>query len=144
MTSIRGVPLEIMRTVLMGRTLDRVLRHEPDSDESFPTASSRLTTRDAEMMRAAFEETFAGMDFRVVHAAISDALRGVRGWKSSAIASAKRVAEIKDVGESELPTDETVESGASRVQAVLDRPATLELFAEFDRRFDAAIGRLIV
>lgn len=144
MTSIRGVPLEIVRTVLLGRTLDRVLRHEPLSDELSPAPPSRLTARDAELMRVAFEETFARMDFQVVHAAMSDALRGVRGWKASAIASAKRVAETKDGDDKELPADEAVESGASRVQAVLDRPATLELFAEFDRRFDAAIGRLTV
>ncbi|GAA5505834.1 hypothetical protein [Novipirellula caenicola] len=128
-TSIRGVPLEIMRTVLLGRTLDRYLKRDD------MTLNSELAAR----MRLAFEETFAHMDFRVLHAAMIDALASVSGWKSAAIAVATRVAGKEEVEETEMQSNPKVDDGAERLEEVLDRPETLELFSEFDRRFDAAM-----
>ncbi len=129
-TSIRGVPLEIMQTVLLGRTLRRQL-----ADKDFDP-------RQADLMRAAFDESFARMDFHAVRAAITDVLREVQGWKSSAIESARKVSSTSSEVERSLPTSEGVESTATTVQQVLERPETAKLFDEFDRRFDAAFSRL--
>ncbi|EMI17427.1 hypothetical protein RMSM_05656 [Rhodopirellula maiorica SM1] len=133
-TSIRGVPLEIMRTVLLGRTLDRYLERDEIT----------LNSHNANQMRLAFDETFARMDFRVLRAALTDALSSVSGWKSAAIAVATRVAGQKETAEQDLQSDPKVDSGAKRITEVLDRPDTLELFAEFDRRFDEAIKQMDV
>ncbi len=78
-TSIHGVPLEIMQTVLLGRTLRRQL-------ESGTFDPNQVTN-----MRLAFEDAFAGMDFHAVRAAITDTLRSVQSWKSSAIDSARKI-----------------------------------------------------
>ncbi len=131
-TSIHGVPLEIMRMVLVGRTLDRVLR-----DGEVPPTSGQ-----AARMRLAFDDTFTHMDFRVIRAAVSDSLSSVSGWKAAAIASAKQILGHEKRSDETLTTESQVDTGAERVQAVLERPETLELFAEFDRRFDAALSRL--
>jgi hypothetical protein len=128
-TSARGVPLEIMRVVLIGRTLDRRLRE------------GNFTAADAPRLRAAFEKAFAGMDLRVVRAAMKDALAGVSGLKSAAIKSARQVAGHPDDPEAVNQAEPTVQAGATQVQQALDRPEMLELFAEFDRRVDEALAR---
>ncbi|MDV6032398.1 MAG: hypothetical protein F9B45_20380 [Phycisphaera sp. RhM] len=130
-TSVRGVPLEIMRTVLLGRTLERYLRNE------------QLNGRadQATRMHAAFEQSFKRMDFQVIKAAISDALASVGGWKAAAMKSAKRILESEDATGKELESEPEVDIGANEVQAVLDRPETLKLFAQFDQRFDEAMAQ---
>ncbi len=131
LTSVRGVPLEITRMVLLGRTLDRQLRRDS------LTLNSQQSTR----MRSAFDESFARMDFHVVRATVSDALSSVNGWKSAAMASAQRLIKENGNAEETIESEPKVDDGATHVQSVLGRPETLELFAEFDRRFDAAMNR---
>lgn len=131
-TSIRGVPLEIMRMILLGRTLDRHLRDESATTD--PIQSAR--------MRVAFEESFARMDFRVVRAAMTDALTSVKGWKSAAIAAAQGLTESGSGNEEMIESAPKIDAGAANIQQVLDRPETMELFAEFDRRFDEALTRV--
>ena len=131
-TSVRGVPLEVTRTVLLGRTLDRYL-----NEQKIVATPEHLTK-----MRKAFEGSFKRMDLHIVRAAIGDALSGVSGWKSGAKESAKAVAGPKDAEEDGLETTEDVEAGANKVEEVLQQPEMLSLFAEFDQRFDEAIERL--
>ncbi len=132
-TSVRGVPLEVMRTVLLGRTLERYLKTERLSGDAEQAAK----------MQAAFDESFKRMDFRVVKAAIADALTSVDGWKSAAIKSAKQVVESEDASWEELDVESKGGFGTSEVQAALDRPETLQLFAEFDLRFDQAMSQTV-
>ena len=130
-TSVRGVPLEIMETVLMGRTLRRQL------------SSGQFDPAHAAAMRVALDEAFARMDFRAVRAAIMDALRGVRTWKLSAMRSARRLLSKAPASEATLAANEGVQQSAARVEKVLERPETLRLFEEFDQRFDEAYGRAL-
>ena len=132
-TSVRGVPLEVTRTVLLGRTLDRYLREQKVVDSPEYLAK----------MRTAFEQSFKRMDFRIVRAAIGGALSGIGDWKSGATESAKAVAGPKDAEQDGLDTTEDVEAGANKVEEVLERPETRSLFAEFDQRFDESLQRLI-
>ena len=131
-TSVRGVPMEVMRTVLLGRTLDRYLREQKIT--ATPDQSAK--------MRVAFDESFARMDFRVVRAAISDALSGISGWKAGAMKSAKAVAGPKDAEEDGLEETQGVAEGAVKIEKVLQRPEMLDLFTEFDQRFDETYARL--
>ncbi|QDV23621.1 hypothetical protein [Aureliella helgolandensis] len=131
-TSIRGVPLEIVRTVLLGRTLDRYLRNGPVA----------INDLSAKHMRTAFDAAFARMDFHVVQAAMADALSSVGGWKSAAIKCAKSLANGNESAEPQIESEPKVDDGATNVQQVLDRPETLELFAKFDQRFDEILNGL--
>ena len=126
LTSVRGVPLEIMRMVLLGRTLDRQLRMNANS----------TTAQQAAQMRIAFDESFARMDFHVIRAAMADALSNVSGWKTA------EIVDSSDITDRQIESGPKVDASATQVQQVLDRPETLELFVEFDQRFDDAMKRL--
>lgn len=138
-TSVRGVPLEIMRTVLMGRTLDRYLTNGKIGES---TSSAVESTSRALQMRTAFEIAFAQMDWRAVRAAVKDALGAVDQWKVAAVDSAKQVFDQKDDEVEQLETRPAVQASAEQVEKVLQRSETLTLFAEFDRRFDEAMQNL--
>ncbi|TWU44865.1 hypothetical protein Q31b_00350 [Novipirellula aureliae] len=127
-TSIRGVPLEIMRTVLLARSLDRILQSGPESIDS----------EQAKAMRQAFDQTFKRMDFRVFKAAMSDVFDGVSGLKAAAIGAARRIAQNEEESPEKLEAEQPLRKGAERVQEVFNRPEILKLFAEFDRRYEKA------
>jgi hypothetical protein len=127
-TSVRGVPLEIVRMVLLGRTLDRCLREDRIS-----------TDYSAKKMRAAFEEAFAKIDFRVIRAGLNDVMSRTVGWKTSATKSARKLAEVGQPEADVLSTSDEVDRGATEIEAVLQRPEMLSIFADFDQRFDAAM-----
>ncbi|KLU07363.1 hypothetical protein RISK_000441 [Rhodopirellula islandica] len=135
LTSVRGVPMEIIRMVLLGRTLDRLLKEEV-------IAAGPVRPQQVVAMREAFEEAFARMDFRVVRAGMSDALAGATGWKESAMDLAAKVAgrenEAQPAGD--LRADENMEAGAKQLEEVLERPELVAAFIEFDDRFDDAFA----
>lgn len=129
-TSVHGVPLEITRTVLLGRTLQRHLRQQPKIDIS-----------EALRMREAFDLAFARMDFRALRAALSDAYRSVQGGKAAGIEMARKVATDRAAADGEIEVDDSVQQSASRLEQVFSMPETARLFEEFDRRFDDAFGQ---
>lgn len=135
--SVRGIPLEIINVVLLGRTVDRYLKMN----------SGTAKPEDVSQLRSAFDTAFARMDFRVLQAAIYDTLKSASGWKAAATEKASKLAG-KLAGKREMEADaleleanEQVDAEANKIQAVMDRPAILELFADFDRRVDSLVGR---
>jgi len=128
-TSVRGVPLEIVRMVLLGRTLDRYLREKRLQTGEIPSVA----------MREAFDDSFSRMDFRMVRAAMNDALASVGGWKTAAMDFARKAANGRDTESEDWKTSAEVNDGARRIEAILERPEMLTLFADFDQRFDAAM-----
>ena len=135
-TAVRGVPLEITRTVLLGRTLDRRLRQ------------GEIDVEEAAKMGKAFELAFSHMDFRGIRAAIMDAIRQANHWRADAMKIARWAAKLPrgasvDAMESELASNEMVDQAASQVESVLRRPETAKLFSEFDQRFDEALQSLV-
>ncbi|SMP67200.1 hypothetical protein SAMN06265222_110112 [Neorhodopirellula lusitana] len=138
-TSVRGVPLEIMRTVLLGRTLDRYLAAGKLEKQN---AAGSKGVRQAMQMQSAFENAFAQMDWRTVRAAVKDALGTVDHWKDAAVSSAKQTFDRQDTSSDDIETQPAVRAGAEQVEKVLQRSETLMLFAEFDRRFDEAMNQV--
>jgi hypothetical protein len=134
-TSIHGVPVEIMRMVLIGRSLNRVLRIDGIAErlDADPTHAGQI--------RLAFETAFSGMDFRVIKAAVSDALASMSGWKDAAIELAGQLARNETPKESDYQPGSQLDSSATQVRKALDQPEIIKIFAEFDRRFDAALQR---
>jgi hypothetical protein len=135
-TSIRTVPMEVLQVVLLGRTLDRYLHKGKIPHPSGATAVI------AARLGMAFREAFVRMDFHLVRAAVSDALRGVSGWRPAATANAEQLVTNTAESSGELKPATQVDTGAARVQEVLSRPEMLELFSQFDRRVDEAFERL--
>ncbi|MCC9656167.1 hypothetical protein [Rhodopirellula halodulae] len=131
-TSVRGVPLEVIRTILLGRTLDRMLRDE--------VLGKTVSTQQVLAMRESFNIAFARMDFRVARAAMSDALANVQDWKESAkdMATSLSGDQSHTPSEDQLQGDKAINESAERVEEALRQPELVKLFAEFDQRFDEA------
>ena len=81
------------------------------------------------------------MDFRVIKAAVSDALASMSGWKDAAIELAGQLARNETPQESDYQPGSQLDSSATQVRKALDQPEIIKIFAEFDRRFDAALQR---
>lgn len=133
--SVRDVPLEIIRTILLGRTLDRFLRaRRSDAPNGNAPPPDAAVIAD---LRRAFDKAFARMDFHVLRAATKDAFMA-----STRLLSAVLAARRKAPADGELLTDlqknPAVEAEAEKVEAQMARPEMLSLFREFDARFDKA------
>lgn len=134
--SVRDVPLEIIRTVLIGRTLDRFL-----SARRSQTQSANTPVLDAALiadLRRAFDKAFARMDFHVVRAATKDAFMASTRLLSAVVAARKRAPEESELL-NDLQKDPAVEAEAEKVKAQMTKPEMLSLFREFDARFDKAL-----
>ena len=129
-TSVRGVPLEVMRCVLLGRTVQRL------------AGSQTISREKAKYIRIAFDQTMRRMDFRALRAGLRDTLGGISRWKESSINIARRVAKSSQPMRDELDPDDPVQNGAREMTRVFQQPETLRLFDEFDRRFDENLKRL--
>ncbi len=132
LTSVRGVPIEIIRMVLLGRTIDRYAKSGKLNHQHVTAAS----------LRFAFDDAFAGMDFRVVQAAIREALGAAKGWKASATREATDIARRQSLDSDSMTSTHEVNSSAEKIQAAIQRPMITELFADFDRRFDQSLATI--
>ena len=128
--AVRGVPTDVMRVVLLARSLDRRL-------ERGELAPSDRLAEDVGALRAAVDRAIDGMDLRLLTAALADGLSQGRGLTRSAVAFARRRTAADDPdtdGDTELAPDGPLAEGAERVTEVLRRPEI------FDREVDAALG----
>lgn len=133
--SVRDLPLEIVRTFLLGRTLDRFLRGR--MADASPDERPVLDVAVATDLRRAFGKAFARMDFHVLKAATKDAFAASSRLLSAALAARRRTAANESLLD-ELQTDPAVETETRKVERELTRPEMLRLFREFDARFDRA------
>lgn len=129
--AVRGVPNDVMRVVLLGRTLDRAL-------EAGRLADRDGAPREAEQLRAAFDGAVERMDLRLLTAALADGLSQSKGLSRSAVELARRRFGREDP-EAVVEPDVPVAEGAQRVTEALDRPEVVQLLA----RFDAEVDRLL-
>ena len=138
--SVRGVPLDLMRTYLMAHTVDRCLARGYFND----TAPDDHRTEQARAVRVAFDEAFDGIDWRAAKSLFSDTMEQVGHWRSSTVDLARQVfasdetdPDRLDAAELERPSE--VRRGAEKVEAMLDRPEIAKLIDDFDQRFDRAL-----
>lgn len=123
-SSIRGVPVEILNVYLLGRTLNRYL-----------VTDSSLTAVRARDFERSFTEAFRQIDLRIARAAINDILDSVRDWKSEA---KKEAHEIHQQQQS-CPTPDQishVDQSARKVSDALERPELATVLQRFDAQFD--------
>jgi len=136
-TSVRGVPLEIMRVYLLGRTLDRYL-----NDGSLGQAENSLRVDDqayATRMRSAFDQSFARMDMHVVLAAMKDATGGFTELSSAAVVGFKSVFDRNNKSARAFVAEPEVKAEASKIEESFARAEMVALFEKFDLRFDNAM-----
>jgi hypothetical protein len=132
--AVRGVPNDVMRVLLLARTVDRRLTGGelagPDPD--------RLHEH-ARHVRAAVDEAIDGVDLRLLTAALADGLSQGRGLTAAAVAYARRWSTRPD-SEPVLEPEGAVAEGAQRVTEVLRRPEIARLLEDFDAQVDATLA----
>ena len=129
--AVRGVPNDVMRVVLLARTVDRLLDrgdlHGPDG-----------LTDQARTVRGAVDRAIDGMDLRMLTAGLADGLSQGRGLTTAAVAFARRRVG-RDDPDAVVEPDGPLAEGAERVTEVLRRPEISQLLERFDSQVDAAL-----
>ena len=128
--AVRGVPTDVMRVVLLARTIDRLL------DRGTFTGRS---ADESQAVRTAVDAALASVDVRLLVAALSDGLSRTRGLSAAAVDLARR--RFTDADDAaDLTPAEPVAQGATAVTEVLDRPEVQELLERFDADVDARLA----
>lgn len=129
--AVRGVPNDVLRVVLLARSVERRL------DAGGLALPERLT-EEARALRRAVDGAIEGMDLRVLTAALGDVLSQSRGLTTAAVAYARRRSRQPDP-DAELAPEAPLAEGAERVTEVLRRPGTARLLERFDAEVDARL-----
>lgn len=130
--AVRGVPTDVMRVVLLGRTVERRLEQgELSAPERVPD--------EARAVRRALDEAIEGVDLRLLTAALADGLSQSRGLTAAAIAFARRRFSTADP-DAALEPDGPMAEGAQRVTEVLRRPEVRQLLDRVDAQVDARLA----
>jgi hypothetical protein len=130
--AVRGVPTDVMRVVLLARTVERRL------DRGALHEGPRLDD-EARALRRAVDEAIGGMDLRLLTAALADVLSQTRGLSTAAVAYARRRFTRADP-EAGLEADGPLADGAQKVSDVLRRPEIASLLDRFDSQVDARLA----
>jgi hypothetical protein len=131
--AVRGVPNDVMRVLLLARTVDRRLALGELSDPE----PDRLNDQ-ARSIRHAVDEAMRDMDLRLLTAALADGLSQGRELTSAAVSSARRWLSRSDA-DPNLKPDGAVGEGAQRVTEVLRQPEVARLLDHFDARVNATL-----
>jgi hypothetical protein len=130
--AIRTLAADLSMMLLLGRALDRTLTRgmlsEPDTLE-----------QQAKHIRLAYEGAADGFDLSLLRRHLARALGKVSGLVAAAARAARRLFRrgAPDDVKVELGSErETVEAGASQVEAVLNDPEVIALIERFDSEFD--------
>ena len=129
--AVRGVPTDVMRVVLLARTVDRRL-----SGGDLADADAGRRTERARAVRHAVDAAIDGMDLRLLTAALADGLSQGRGLSTAAVAYARRIVKQDD---DSVPAEGEVGEGARRVAEVLRRPEIARLLEDFDARVETSL-----
>lgn len=136
--AVRGVPNDVLRVVLVARSVERQLdRGRLDRPDTL--------NAEARALRAAVDGAIDGMDLRVLTAALADGLSQSRGLSRAAVAYARkrfagRQVDADTALDADLAGDAPLAEGAERVTEVLERPEVGRLLEQFDREVDARLA----
>ena len=130
--AVRGVPTDVMRVVLLARTVDRRLGR---GELSRPERASE----EARALRSAVEAAIEGLDLRLLTAALADGLSHSRGLSAAAVAFAQRRF-TGDEPDDDLAPPGPIADSADRVTEVLRRPEIALLLERFDGQVDSALA----
>jgi hypothetical protein len=128
--AVRGVPNDVMRVVLLARTVDRRL------------SLGELVTPDvdrAREIRRAVDAALDGMDLRLLTAALGDGLSQGHDLTVAAVRYARHFGD-KDA-DPDLDPAGPVGAGARRITEALERPEVVQLLTRFDAQVDATLSR---
>lgn len=135
--SVHDAPLEIVRTILLARELHRALsEREAISPHDQPPAIEPEQVLD---FRRAFDKAFSRIDLHVLQAATRDVYSASTRLLSAVVWAARWRSPNDEDLVADLEANSTFDVAARKVESAMERPAMLDLFREFDGRFDRAL-----
>ncbi len=145
-SAVHGVPTDLLETLLLGRSVYRVLKRGGFDDPG----DVKAIKAEAKVVRGAFDQAFKGTNFKVVSSALGDALSSVKDLGGLV---AELTAEL-------LPTKGKVDDGAvddadlssvverdkredelDDVEEALNQAEVVKELSACDARFDEALAR---
>lgn len=132
--AVRGVPSDVMRVLVLARTVDRRLARGELTD-----AEPDRLAEQARGIRRAVDETLDEMDLRLLTTALGEGLSHGRELSVAAVRFTRRWFTRPDREPTAEPGSAVAE-GAQRVTEVLRRPEIAELLDQFDARVDATLA----
>jgi len=132
--AVHGVPNDVMRVLLIARTLDRRLAAGELGGED-PAGLAEQARR----IRAAYDAANRHMDLQLLRSALADVLSQGKGLTVAAVQYARRGFARRDADPSLEPGGEVGE-GVQQVSQVLRRPEIVRLMERFDEKVDAALA----
>lgn len=132
--AVRGVPTDVMRVLLLARTVDRRLARGELTD-----AEPDRLAEQARALRRAVDAALDDMDLRLLTTALGEGLSQGRELSSAAVRYTRRWFTRPDREPTAEP-DSAVAEGAQRVTEVLRRPEIARLLDQFDARVDATLA----
>ena len=129
--AVRGVPTDLLRVVLLARTVDRLLDR---GAFSLPAGAGD----EARTVRDAVDAAMLNVDLRLLTASLSDGLSSTRGLTAAAVRMVRGTAADDDAAV--LQPDQPVAEGAAAVTDVLERPEVQTLLLRFDADVDARLA----
>jgi hypothetical protein len=131
--SVRGVPNDVLRVVLLGRTVHRAIEQGRLDGDGEPLRE------DAIAVRRAYDDAIEYQDLRLLRGALADGLSQGRSLTRAAVAYA-RTQFAKDSEKPGMRPGGEVERSAEKVESVLRRPDVVEELEKFDARIDAVLA----
>jgi hypothetical protein len=139
--SVKGVPTDVMRVLLLGRTVHRSLTLGRLAGPEKPTDEQKKNLRgEAIRIRKAYDKALDGMDLRLLTGALADGLSQGKGLTNAAVGFARKSFSHDDENPALNPGGE-IGAGADRVEEVLRRPEISRLLDEFDARVESELAR---
>jgi hypothetical protein len=131
--SVRGVPNDVMRVVLLGRTVHRAIECGRLDGDGTPLHE------DAVAVRAAYDDAIRNQDLRLLRGALADGLSQGRGLTRAAVSVRarpvrRRRREARPAARRRGPAERR------QVESVLRRPDVVEELEQFDARVDARLA----
>jgi hypothetical protein len=130
--AVRGVPTDVMRVVLVARTVDRRLARGELTDPARLDAEARA-------IRTAVDQAIHNMDLRLLTAALADGLSQGRELTTAAVGYARKRFAKPDADTTAAPPAAVAE-GAQQVAEILDRPEIAQLLDRFDTQVDTTLA----
>ena len=155
--AVKGVPTDVMRVLLLCRTVHRAL-----AQGRLAGADRQVLQLEAVRIRAAYDLALEGMDLRLLSGALADGLSQGKGLTSAAVAFARKTFgrdgfalldveaddDKKDDVDGHQPEEReeaslnpggAVGEGAAQVEEVLRRPEIARLLADFDAHVESSL-----
>ncbi|MFI7589820.1 hypothetical protein ACIB24_22345 [Spongisporangium articulatum] len=134
--SVKGVPSDVLATVLLARTLHRHLARG-----GLPEAApEKAREAEARRLRRAYDAALEELDLKVLTGALGESLSRGRDLTGAAVKAARRLVRRED--DDPVDDDRTVGAAAEGVAGVLSRHELAPAVAEFDARVDARYAEL--